>query len=545
MSERLLTVLVALPLLGAAVVLFTPRQAVRAVRWLANGFMLATFALSLKLLDGDYATGQMQFVERAPWIEPFGIGWSVGVDGISLWLVLLTTLLSPVALYASWLGVRTKLKELAVAFLVLEAAMLGTFVALDAFLFYVFWELVLVPMALIIGVWGGVDRIYASVKFVLYTLVGSVLMLVALLVLAVRHRQLAGAWSFELADLQRVLLAHDEQLLCFAAFALAFAIKVPMFPLHTWLPDAHVQAPTGGSVILAAVMLKMGTYGFVRYAMPLFPWASHHVGPTIALLGVVGIVYGALCAWVQQDLKKLVAYSSVSHLGFVMLGLFSMNPTGVQGAVLQMINHGISTGALFLLVGVVYERLHTRDLGAMGGLAAPMPYYALLFVIVAMSSIGLPGTNGFIGEFMVLAGTFASEALHPWPRIFTAVAATGVVLAALYMLRAVLHTFWGPVRKEHEGVHDVTWREAATLVPLVALVFWIGLHPATFLRPMEPAVGRFVTSFQLRLQHSNARDETFLFDAPGGTEAGRETEPSGGGSVHVASAGVPGDEGRR
>ena len=509
--ENLLTWLIVLPLFGAIALLFWPRQWVNGLRGISVAVMVGELVLSFWLLEADYGVAGYHFVEQVPWIESFGISYKVGVDGISLWLILLTTLLTPIALYASWLSIDTKIKEFAISFLLLEAAMVGTFCALDLFLFYVFWELMLVPMYLIIGVWGGPERVYAAVKFFLYTMVGSLLMLVAILYVVAAYEDLAGQYSFDLTELNRVILPYGTQVLLFGAFGLAFAIKVPMFPFHTWLPDAHVQAPTGGSVILAAVLLKMGAYGFVRFAMPMFPLAAHYLGPTVALLAIVGILYGAYCAWAQRDVKKLVAYSSVSHLGFVMLGLFAMNGAGVSGSILQMVSHGISTGALFLLVGVIYDRRHTRDLDDFGGLAKVMPWYTTIFVIVAMSSVGLPGTNGFIGEFMILAGTFGSDALSPWPRLFTVFAALGVIFAAIYMLHAVLKMFWGPLtKKENQALGDIRWRETVTLLPLVVLIFWIGIFPRTFLEPMEASVDRFVVSFQRKLMESNQPGPTRL-----------------------------------
>jgi NADH-quinone oxidoreductase subunit M len=513
-TEHLLTLLIAIPMLGALVVLFMPRQRPAAIRHTSMAFLGVELLVSLWLLGGDFATSAgFQFVEQVVWVESLGISYKVGVDGISLWLVLLTTALTPVALYVSWTGIDTKIKEYALSFLLLEAGMLGAFVALDLFLFYVFWELMLVPMYLIIGVWGGPRRVYAAVKFFLYTMVGSLLMLVAILYLVTSYHQLTGTYSFDLAELTRVLLPYGTQVWLFAAFALAFAIKVPMFPFHTWLPDAHVQAPTGGSVILAAVLLKLGTYGFLRFAMPLFPLASHFMGPTLAALALVGILYGAWCAWVQRDVKKLVAYSSVSHMGFIVLGMFAITDHGVSGAILQMINHGVSTGALFILVGVIYERRHTRDLDDFGGLATVMPWYALVFVIVTMSSIGLPGTNGFVGEFMILSGTFVSQALEPWPRIFTLVAASGVIFAAVYMLHAVLKMFWGPVSNPANArLSDMSLREAAPLMPLLVLIFWVGLFPRTFLEPMGPAVGQFIADYRGKMQRSAEVDEPVLME---------------------------------
>ena len=511
MTQHLLSLICGLPLLAAIALLFAPRQMVGFIRTFTVLMMVVVFGLSLRLLGGDYSGYAMQFAERYPLVPAYGISYSVGVDGISLWLIILTTFITPLATYASWTHIETKVKEYAVCLLLLEAAMLGAFVALDLFLFYVVWELMLIPMVLIIGIWGGVQRVYAAVKFFLFTLVGSMLMLVAILYLVAQYKAQTGHYSFELKDLKMLLLPATAQLWLFCAFALAFAIKVPMFPLHTWLPDAHVQAPTGGSVILAAVLLKMGTYGFLRFAMPLFPSGSHRASSTLVLLAVIGIIYGAYCAWVQSDVKKLVAYSSVSHLGFVMLGICSMTAHGLTGSILQMVNHGISTGALFLLVGVIYERRHTRNLDEFGGLAKVMPDYALVFLIVTMSSIGLPTTNGFVGEFMILAGSFMSEMLGKNGPIAATFAATGVILAAIYMLHAVLKMFWGPLKNpENEGLPDLTARERLVLAPLVILIFYIGLFPGQMLDTMKPAIDRFSAEYSSKLyagnQNPNTRD---------------------------------------
>ena len=520
MTDHVLTMLLLIPVFGVFVTLFLPRQWPNVIRRFSVGIMGLEFLTSLYYLlwKGDWTQGGYQFVEQYAWVEAFGISYKVGIDGISLWLVLLTTLLTPIALYASWTTIDTKVKEYAVSFLLLEVGMLGAFIALDLFLFYVFWELMLVPMYLIIGIWGGKDRVYAAVKFFLYTMVGSLLMLVAILYVVAQYKTLAGHYSFDLQELTRVVLPFWDQVLLFGAFALAFAIKVPMFPFHTWLPDAHVQAPTGGSIILAAVLLKLGTYGFLRFAMPMFPLASQWAGPTIAVFGVIGIVYGALAAWVQKDVKKLVAYSSVSHMGFIALGMFAMTQHGIQGAVLQMVNHGVSTGALFILVGVIYERRHTRLLEDFGGLAKVMPWYTLVFVIVTMSSVGLPGTNGFVGEFMILSGAFFSGGevgLGLWGQIFTMVAATGVVFAAIYMLHAVLKMFWGPLKHaENENLVDLAPREFAVLLPLVLLVFWIGIHPNTFLDRSRPAVDAFVEDFHEKWEATKLDDSMRLLDAP-------------------------------
>jgi NADH-quinone oxidoreductase subunit M len=511
MSQHLLSLVAGLPLMAALIVVFTPRQMVSFIRGFTVFTMLAVFALSLRMLNGDFSSHSFQFAERYVMVPAYGITYSIGVDGISLWLILLTTFIMPVATYASWTHIATKVKEYAICVLVLECAMLSAFVALDLFLFYVFWEFMLVPMVLIIGIWGGVQRIYASVKFFLFTMVGSLLMLVAVLYLVAQYKAQTGHYSFELRDLKMLLLPASTQLWLFSAFALAFAIKVPMFPVHTWLPDAHVQAPTGGSVILAAIMLKMGTYGFLRFAMPLFPSGSHRASSTLVLLAVIGIIYGAYCAWVQTDVKKLVAYSSVSHLGFVMLGIASLSPHGLTGSILQMVNHGISTGALFLLVGVIYERRHTRNLDEFGGLAKVMPDYTLVFVIVAMSSIGLPTTNGFVGEFMILAGAFMSDMLGKNGPIAATVAATGVILAAIYMLHAVLKMFWGPLTNpENEGLPDLTTRERVVLAPLLILIFYLGLFPGRMLATITPSVDRFAVEYTSKLyagnQHPDARD---------------------------------------
>jgi NADH-quinone oxidoreductase subunit M len=511
MSHHVVTLLCGLPLAAALILLFTPRQMVGFIRSFTLLAMLADFGLSVVLLFGDYSTSAFQFAEHRVLVATYGISYSVGVDGISLWLILLTTFIMPVATYASWTHIDTKVKEYAVSLLLLECAMLGAFVAIDLFLFYVFWELMLIPMVLIIGIWGGAQRVYAAVKFFLFTMVGSVLMLVAMLYLVAQYKAQTGHYTFELRELKLLLLPASTQLWLFSAFALAFAIKVPMFPLHTWLPDAHVQAPTGGSVILAAVMLKMGTYGFLRFAMPLFPSGSHRASSTLVLLAVIGILYGAYCAWAQTDVKKLVAYSSVSHLGFVMLGICSLSSHGLTGSILQMVNHGISTGALFLLVGVIYERRHTRELSAFGGLAKVMPDYATVFVIVTMSSIGLPTTNGFVGEFMILAGTFMSDMLGKNGPIAATVAALGVILAAVYMLHAVLKMFWGPLSNpENQGLPDLTARERWALAPLLVLIFYIGLFPSRMLSDMKPSVDRFAAEYMSKLyagnQNPNARD---------------------------------------
>ncbi|HEY0787795.1 MAG TPA: NADH-quinone oxidoreductase subunit M, partial [Thermoanaerobaculia bacterium] len=432
-------------------------------------------------------TAALQLVESREWIPDWGIRYGLAVDGISLWLVLLTTFLTPIVLLSSWYSIHKWPKEYLISMLALEFGMIGAFLATDLILFYVFFELMLIPMYLIIGVWGGANRIYAAIKFFIFTMVGSLLMLIGIIYLGFLYRQQAGALSFAIADLYTLDIAAQTQVLLFFAFALAFAIKVPLFPLHTWLPDAHVEAPTGGSIILAGVLLKLGTYGFIRFVLPFFPNATAEWAWLLGLLAVIGIIYGALVSWVQPDMKKLVAYSSVSHLGFCVLGIFAMTQTSVTGSILQSINHGISTGALFLLVGVVYDRRHTRLLADYGGLARVMPVYATLFVITALSSVGLPGLNGFVGEFLILAGSFKTM-----PR-FTIFAATGVILAAIYLLWLVQRVFWGPVTvEENNGLRDVRWNELAAMIPLVVMMVWIGLFPNAFLRRIDPSVQQLI-----------------------------------------------------
>ena len=478
--------LVFFPLLGAGLILLLPPTAERAIRRGATLVAFAEFAFSLPLWwRFQPGASGWQFVEKHDWIPALGARYMLGVDGISVLLVLLTTLLTAVAVLGAWSSVEKRSREFYALLLALEAGMLGTFLSLDLLLFYVFWEAMLIPMYLLIGVWGGPRRIYAAIKFFLYTMVGSVLMLVAILWLYSLQRTATGVATFELDAFYALPIAPATQVWLFLAFALAFAIKVPMFPFHTWLPDAHVEAPTAGSVILAAVLLKMGTYGFIRYAIPLFPQASAQFAPWIAGLALVGIIYGALVAMVQPDLKKLVAYSSVSHLGFCMLGLYAMNPQGFAGSLLQMLNHGVSTGALFLLVGVVYERRHTRQIADFGGLWKPMPVFASVFLIVMLSSIGLPATNGFVGEFLVLLGAFRAN------KVWAILAATGVILSAVYMLWMYQRAIFGPVtHSENEKLSDLSLRERLVFAPLIVLIFWMGVMPQPFLDRIQPALDR-------------------------------------------------------
>ena len=495
-----LSIIIFLPLVGALVLLILPGE--RLQKWWALLIGLATFAVSCLLWVG-WRNGEagMQFIEAAPWVPQFNIEYLVGVDGLSLLLVLLTTLITVLVLIFSWEGISQRLRSYLALMLLLEAGMVGVFVSLDLILFFVFWELTLIPMYFLIGGWGDPNgtynfrgrivpwRVYAAVKFFIYTMLGSALMLVAILVLYFQ----AQPHTFNLLELQKMQLAPNLQIWLFAAFALAFAIKVPLFPFHTWLPDAHVAAPTGGSVILAAVLLKMGTYGFVRLCLPLFPSASNTFMPWIAALAIIGILYGAMVALVQKDLKSLVAYSSVAHLGFVVLGIFALNTQGIAGATLQMVNHGLSTGALFLLVGMLYNRRHTRMLADFGGLWKQMPIFGILFVVVALSSAGLPGLNGFVGEFNILLGIFQTQ------RAFAVFGTLGIILAAWYLLWAVRQMLQGPLTKpENAAVKDLRWREVLILVPIVVLFFVIGLFPNLFLDKINPSAEAVAKALQQR-----------------------------------------------
>ncbi len=484
----LLTLIVLLPLAGALVIAFLDGARAAVVRSVALGASLLAFAATLLLwLRFDPASAEFQLVERHAWIPAFGIHYFVGVDGISLFLVVLTGFLTPLALLSSWESVRDRVKAFSMLLLALESAMLGVFVSLDLFLFYVFWDAMLIPMYFLIGIWGYDRRVYAALKFLLYTMAGSVLMLLAIIALAYYHNAATGAPSFDLLELYALDLPEWLQFWGFLAFAVAFAIKVPLFPFHTWLPDAHVEAPTAGSVILAGVLLKMGTYGLVRFAFPLFPDAALYFAPYIAVAAVIGIIYGALVAMVQPDLKKLVAYSSVSHLGFVALGIAAMNLQGVQGAVYQMLNHGVSTGGLFLIVGMLSDRRHTRLISEFGGLKRVLPKLSAAFLVMTLASIGLPGLNGFVGEFLILLGAFR------WQPRYAAVAACGVLLSAVYMLWMFQRVNYGPVtHEENERLPDITLRERFALWPAVAMAIVMGVAPAVFLRPMEASVNRLV-----------------------------------------------------
>jgi len=496
MTFPILTSLIALPIAGAILLLFVrdDEHNEALIRYIALVVSLLVFAETLLLWSRfNPASADFQFIERHAWIPDFGISYFVGVDGISLLLLVLTGFLTPLALLGSWESIHKNTRAFYMFVLVLESAMMGVFVSLDLFLFYVFWDAMLIPMYFLIGIWGYDRRIYAAIKFMLYTMAGSVLMLLAILGLAYLHNTntSTGGYSFDLLQLYLMPIPARLQFWFFLAFALAFAIKVPLFPFHTWLPDAHVEAPTAGSVILAGVLLKMGTYGFVRFAFPLFPLAAAYFAPWLATLAVVGIVYGALVAMVQPDLKKLVAYSSVSHLGFVVLGIAAMNTQGVQGAVYQMLSHGVSTGGLFLIVGMLSDRRHTRLIAEYGGLKKVMPHLVAVFLIVTLASIGLPGLNGFVGEFLILLGAFR------WNPRMAVFAATGVVLSATYMLWMFQRVNYGQVTNENNArLVDLTPREWAVIVPIVAISVLMGVLPNLFLRPMEPSVQRMVNQVQ-------------------------------------------------
>ena len=492
-----LTLVTFTPLLGVLVLLFLKPEQKNTQRWVALVTSLVTFLISLLVLFYFQAydladPGGLHMVIDLPWIQVAGwnISYAMGVDGLSILLVLLTAFLTPLSILSTWTAIEDRVRDFMIFFLLLEVGMTGVFLAQDLFLFYIFWEFTLVPMYFLIGIWGGPQRMYAAVKFFLYTMAGSLLMLLAILWLGIYQ----GTFSVPELVAQGGI-PENIQMWLFLAFAAAFAIKVPMWPLHSWLPDAHVQAPTAGSVILAGVLLKMGTYGFVRFNIPMFPDAAVKAAPWMALLAVIGIIYGAAVSYAQQDIKKLVAYSSVSHLGFVMLGLFALHPQGIQGGILQMINHGLSTGALFIIVGMIYERRHTRDVDAFGGLWKIMPVYGALTLIVTLSSMGLPGLNGFVGEFTILLGAFGSKAIgSPW---FAGLAAIGVILAAVYMLYMFQKMFLGPAENpKNLELKDLNWREIVTLVPLLVFIFWIGLYPKPFFNLMAPAVDQLVAAVE-------------------------------------------------
>ena len=497
----ILHALILLPLAGTVPILLGDE---RTAKRMALAITTLELILSLGLWWAfDPGQSGMQLVSSAPWIPRWGVSYRVGIDGISLFMVLLTTVMMPLSVLASWTSITRRERAFYALMLTLLTGLVGVFIALDLFVFYVFFEVMLIPMYFIIGIWGGANRLYAAIKFFIYTMAGSLLMLVAIVVMVWKIAAATGTLSFAYEH----LLANTAALgpaapWLFAAFALAFAIKVPIFPLHTWLPDAHVEAPTAGSVLLAAIMLKIGTYGFLRFAVPFFPQValSPPVTRLMVILSVIGIIYGALVAMVQPDIKKLVAYSSVSHLGFVMLGIWGVSVISVQGALMVMISHGISTGALFLLIGMIYERRHTRLIEAYGGIARVVPIFSLILTVVALSSIGLPGLNGFVGEFLVLLGSFGS---YPWA---TGIATTGVIFAAAYLLWALQRMIFNPLdNPENERLTDLTKRELAVLLPLIVGIVWLGLFPGPVLRRMEPATQRFVEAVQPFAESTTAR----------------------------------------
>jgi NADH-quinone oxidoreductase subunit M len=502
-----LPIVLGLPLLGAIFVMCTPKGEVAMHRGLGLAFTLVTFVVSLLTLRYfNPREAGFQLVFDVEWIPGLGAHFKTGVDGISLFLVILTTFLMPLTLLCTGKAIEKHVREFTAAMLVLETGMLGAFIALDVFLFYVFWEVMLIPMYLLIGIWGGQRRLYASIKFVIYTMVGSLLMLVAIVYVYVVAGEVLGGYTTDLERLLTVALPYDAQVWCFAAFALAFAIKVPLFPLHTWLPDAHVEAPTAGSVILAGVLLKFGIYGFLRYAMPMFPHGAAVWAPAITILSVIGIIYGAMVAFAQDDVKKLVAYSSVSHLGFCALGVFALTAFGISGSIFAMLSHGLTTGGLFLGIGVLYERRHTRRLAEYGGVWKQMPTFAGLYLIIVMGSAGLPALSGFVGEFLTIFGTFvAGDTLPqgysiPMPRLMGALAATGVVLGAIYLLWMFQKVFFGKLDKAKNGkLKDLNGTELATFIPLVIAIFLMGLFPRPFLVVMEPSVQKFVRDFGRRV----------------------------------------------
>jgi NADH-quinone oxidoreductase subunit M len=484
----LLDLTIFLPLLGFLVILLLPRKSESTIRLVALVLSLAIFVLSIGLTFPFYEKGNGNwFVTDVPWIQSPEIRYHVGVDGLSIWLVILSTLLTPISILVSWKYIDKRVKEFYAFLLLLEFGLVGVFVAWDMFLFYVFWEVCLVPMYFLIGIWGHERRIYAAVKFFLYTMAGSVLMLAAIIFLYNKAGTFDYVNTVDLLQRGRLVLSSTEQMLLFLAFFFAFAIKVPLFPLHTWLPDAHVEAPTAGSVMLAAVMLKMGTYGIVRFCLPMFPAASRECAPWIAALAIIGIIYGALVAMVQPNMKKLVAYSSVSHLGFVVLGIFSFNQNGLDGAVYQMLNHGISTGALFMLVGYCYERTHSLEIKDYGGIATPAPVLASIFLITTLASVGLPTLNNFIGEFLVLQGT--ARVNFTW----TVLAALGVILSAVYMLWLYQRAFLGETNQHLKGhMHDLNGREIAAAIPLLILMVWMGVYTKSFLPMISAANARIL-----------------------------------------------------
>jgi len=527
-ASHLLSLILFTPLVGAAVLLLLPKAAESAIRWVANLFAVGGFLVSVPLwFRLDQSTASYQFVERLRWIPSIGAEYLLGVDGLSALLVLLTTLMGAIAVFSSWTAITERVKEYYVFLLLLQTGMLGAFLALDFLLFFLFWEVMLVPMYFLIGIWGSDNRLYSAIKFFLYTLAGSVVMLLGILALYFAFHEATGVYTFDIIRYQQFGFAPGLQWWVFLAFFIGFAIKVPMVPFHTWLPDAHTDAPTAGSVILAAVLLKMGTYGFLRFSLPMLPSATRVFLPLIVTLSLVGVIYGALVALAQKDWKRLVAYSSVSHMAMVMLGMFALNPVGVTGSIIQQINHGISTGALFLLVGVVYERRHSRVIADYGGLSKVMPVYAAIFLFMTMSSIGLPALNGFIGELLILQGVFAVN------KVWAGVAAAGIVLGAAYMLWLYQRTMFGRIEHpKNEALADVGLREFVTFVPLIILALWIGLYPAPFINRLNTAVARVVV--RVSPEYADVF-KTAGIDCGAGAPAMSSAGPAGPASSAVAS----------
>ena len=521
-DSSLLSLILFTPLAGALVLLFVPKRQEDVIRWVANVAVAVGFLVSLPLwFRYDPANPEFQFVERLPWIPSIGAEYFLGVDGFSVLLILLTTLMGVIAVLSSWNAIRMRVKEYYVFLLLLQTGMIGAFVALDFLLFFLFWEVMLVPMYFLIGIWGSDNRLYSAIKFFLFTLVGSVVMLLGILAVYFHNHAVTGVYTFDVTQFHQLNVPFDMQWWIFLAFFLGFAVKVPMFPFHTWLPDAHTDAPTAGSVILAAVLLKMGTYGFIRFSLPILPEATKAFTPLVVWLSIIGIVYGALVAMAQKDWKRLVAYSSVSHMGMVMLGMFALTPVGVTGSIVQQINHGISTGALFLIVGVVYERRHTRAIAEYGGLSQVMPVYAAIFLVMTMSSIGLPTLNGFIGEVLILQGVFVVS------KFWAFVAASGIVLGAAYMLWLYQRTMFGDVTNpKNEKLPDLTLREVWTFAPLLVLAVWIGLYPKPFLDRLETSVDKVMSRVnsdyapRLAVAGGSAEDGEVLVEAAARPGAG-------------------------
>jgi NADH-quinone oxidoreductase subunit M len=498
LQAHILSILIFLPVIFSVPLLFFKKEWEKTIKSYTLMTSLAVFGLSLILyFTFNTELQEFQFVEKAVWIPSVNSYYNVGIDGISLLLILLTTFIMPVSILASWNTIRFRLKEFYFLMLLLEGSLIGVFAALDMILFYVFWEFILIPMYFMIGIWGSENRIYATVKFFIFTMFGSVLLLVGIIWLAMQVQTISGMITMEIPRIMAfsVYLPVEKQIYLFLLFSLGFLIKVPLFPFHTWLPDAHVQAPTAGSVILAALLLKMGTYGLIRFSLSFFPAAFIKLTPYVSVLAVVGIIYGALLSIVQKDMKKLIAYSSVSHLGFIVLGTFALTQEAMQGSVIQMVNHGLSTGALFLIVGMIYERRHTKEIAQFGGLMKVMPVFSAIFLIVTLSSIGLPGLNGFIGEFLILIGSYNSVNLHS--NLYTIFSSTAVIFSAVYLLWLYQRVMLGPLEKEeNKNVKDISKFEISYMLPVLLFIVWIGVQPNTFLRISEASVKKIILNYE-------------------------------------------------